>query len=73
MLCEAGGTTSPPAYIKEVTMQSLSYEESIVVCILLVAAALVLLAVCNWIGLGIMRIRDREKNRKRLCVVMRER
>jgi hypothetical protein len=54
-------------------MQSLSYEESIVVCIFLVVAALALLAVCNWIGLGIMRIRDRETNRKRLCVIRRAR
>jgi hypothetical protein len=47
--------------------------ENLLICYLIVVGAFALLVLLNWLGLGIMRIRDRETNRKRLCVVRRER
>ena len=50
----------------------MSFGENLLVCIIVGLVLIGILAIINLLGLGLMRLRDRETNRKRLYVIRRE-
>jgi hypothetical protein len=49
----------------------MEFEENLFVTIVLILLLLVGVGICNFIGLGVMWLRDRRPGKKRVCVIKR--
>ena len=49
----------------------MEFEENLFVTIVLIVFFLIGVGICNFIGLGVMWLRDRRHGKKRICVIRR--